>query len=169
MRAVSVMWKPADQARARPQLLCSKNISACCAILFQRLSDDADVGDARLLYRIHDGGEGTEGHVRIGAEKDELVAGIADLLPELGGNLVDVDGIVAEENALVLIDRDNHPFLSNFLDGAGFWHIDFNARLQDWRSDHEDDEQNEDDIDKGSDVDIGECGLGTALGRSESH
>src|ERR1700680_1669149 len=100
MNAVSVMWKPADQARARAQLSCSKNISAFCAILFQRLSHNAHVGDARLLYRIHDGGKCAEGHVLIGADKDELLAGIANLLPQLGRNLIDVDGVVAGEDGV---------------------------------------------------------------------
>ena len=80
MRAVTTAWKPADQASARPQLSCSKNISAFCAILFQRLSNDAYVGDARLLYRVHYSGEGTEGDVLIGTDKNKLVAGIANLL-----------------------------------------------------------------------------------------
>ena len=98
--------------------------------MFQRLSDDADVGDARLFYRIHDGGEGAEGHVLIGADKDELVAGIANLLAELGGDLVDVDGVVAEEDALILIDGDDDAFFRDFLDGAGLGDADFDPRLQ---------------------------------------
>ncbi len=34
---------------------------------FYRPGDDADVGDAGLFDRVHDGGEGTEGHLLIGA------------------------------------------------------------------------------------------------------
>src|SRR5580698_400417 len=121
------MWKPADQARARPQLLCSKNISAFCAILFQRLSDDADVGDARLLDRVHNRGKGAEGDVLIGTDEDELVAGITNLLVEAGRDLVDVNGVVAEEDALILIDGDDDPLLGDLFDGAGFGDADFNA------------------------------------------
>src|ERR1017187_4826914 len=87
MIAVRTTWKPADQARARPQLSCSKNISAFCAILFQRLSDDAHIGDARLFDCVHDGGEGSEGNVFIGADKNKLVARIANFLLEPGGDL----------------------------------------------------------------------------------
>src|SRR5580658_428674 len=107
MTAVSAMWKPADQARARPQFSCSKKISAFCAILFPRLSHDAHVGDARLFDGVHDRSESAEGHVLISADKDELVTGVANLLPQYVGNLVDIDGVVAEENALVLIDGDD--------------------------------------------------------------
>src|ERR1700693_1910845 len=124
MSAVSVMWKPADHARERPQLSCSKNISAFCAILLQRLSDDADVGEARLLHRIHDRRESAEGDVLIGADKDELVAGIANLLPESGRNLVDVDGVVAKKDALILVDGDHDAFFRDFLDRARLGHAD---------------------------------------------
>src|SRR5580698_843130 len=101
MTAVMARWKPADQARARPQLSCSKKISAFRAIFFQGLSDDADVGDARLFDGVHDGREGAEGNVLIGADKNKLVTRIANFLLEAGGDLIDVDGIVAEEDALI--------------------------------------------------------------------
>src|SRR5271155_1906632 len=169
MTAVTARWKPADQARARPQLPCSKNISAFCAILFQRLSDDAHVGDARLFYRVHDGGKGSEGDVLVGADKNELVAGIANLLAEFGGDLVDVDGVIAEENALVFINGNDGAFFRNFFDGAGFGNVDFDAGLQNGSSHHKNDEQHEHDIDERSDVDIGKSGLRAAVGRRESH
>src|SRR5271170_3172031 len=107
MAPVTATWKPADQLRARGQLSCSKNISAFRAIFFQRLSNDAHIGDARLLHRVHDGGEGTEGNVLIGADKNELVAGIANLLAQPGRDLIDVDGVVAHEYALILVDGDD--------------------------------------------------------------
>src|ERR1700687_196953 len=119
MAAVMATWKPSDHARAGPQGSCSKKISAFCAILFQRLSNDAHVGDARLLDRVHDGGEGTEGNVLIGADKNELLAGIANFLAERGGNLVNVNRIVAEEDTLILVNGDDGAFLRNFFDGAG--------------------------------------------------
>src|SRR5580698_10269409 len=169
MIAVTATWKPADQVRARGQLSCSKKISAFCAILFQRLSHDAHVGDARLFYRVHDGCESAEGHVFVGADEDELIAGIADLLAALGGDLVDVDGVVAEKNPLIFVNRDDGTFFGDFLDGASLGHADLNARLQNRRSHHEDDEQYEDDIDQRSDVDIGESSLSTAVGRGKSH
>src|SRR5580704_6750455 len=127
MIAVTATWKPADQVRARGQLSCSKKISAFCAILFQRLSHDAHVGDARLLYRIHDGGESAEGYVLIGADEDELIARIADLLAEFGCDFVDVDGIVTEENALIFVDGNDGAFLADFLDRTRLGHVDFDA------------------------------------------
>src|SRR5208337_600594 len=95
MRAVTATWKPADQARARGQLSCSKKISAFCAILFDRLSDDAHVGDAGLFYRVHDRGECAEGNIFIGADENELVVRVANFLAEPGGDLIDVDSVVA--------------------------------------------------------------------------
>src|ERR1700691_6706816 len=103
MAPVPATWKPADQPRARGQLSCSKNISAFRAIFFQRLSNDAHIGDARLLYRVHDGGEGAERNVLIGADKDELVAGIENLLAEVCGGLIDVRGVISHEDELIFI------------------------------------------------------------------
>src|SRR5208337_3356773 len=142
MRAVTATWKPADQARARGQLSCSKKISAFCAILFDRLSDDAHVGDAGLFYRVHDRGECAEGNIFIGADENELVVRVANFLAEPGGDLID---------------------------GASFGYADFDTRLQNGSGHHKNDEENEDDVDQRSDVDISEGGLGAAVGGSESH
>jgi hypothetical protein len=71
-----------------------------------------------LLYRVHDGGEGAEGNVLIGTDENELVVGIADLLAKSGGNLIDVDGVVAEKDALVFIDSDDGAFFGDLFDGA---------------------------------------------------
>src|ERR1700683_1722605 len=169
MTAVTATWNPADQPRARPQLSCSKKISAFCAILFQRLSDDADVGDARLLYRIHDRGECSEGHILIGADEDGLIPRVANLLPQLRCDFVNVDGVIAEEDALILIDSDHDPLFGDFFDRTRFGHADFNPGLKHWRGDHENNQQNEDHIDQRSNVDIGESSLRAAVGRSESH
>src|SRR4051812_18902517 len=40
--------------------------------LIERLGNDADVGDAGLLYRVHYGGEGSEGNALIGAKINDL-------------------------------------------------------------------------------------------------
>src|SRR6202041_1310527 len=169
MTAVTARWKPADQARARPQLSCSKNISAFCAIFFQRLSDDAHVSDAGLFDRVHDGGESAKGNIFIGTNKNKLVARIANLLFQARGDLIDIDGVVAEEDALILINGNDGAFLGNLFYGAGFGDADLNARLQNGSGYHKNDQQHEDDIDQRSDVDIGECGLSAAIRRSESH
>ena len=76
-------WKAADQPSARPQRSCSIKMSALAAILFQRLGNNAHIGDARLLDRVHHGGEGAKRHIFIGAHKDRLVLRIANLLLQL--------------------------------------------------------------------------------------
>ena len=83
--------QPSDQARLRPQRSCSKKISALAAMGIKRLRHDADVGDAGLLDRVHDGGKGAEGNIFIGANKNGLMLRIANFLLQLGADLVDVD------------------------------------------------------------------------------
>ena len=45
------------------------------SLLLERPGDDADVGDAGLLDRVHDGGEGAEGHTLVGAQVDDALGG----------------------------------------------------------------------------------------------
>jgi hypothetical protein len=44
-----------------------RDVAMSPSSLLDRLGDDADVGDAGLLDRIHDGGEGAEGHALVGS------------------------------------------------------------------------------------------------------
>jgi hypothetical protein len=67
---------------------------------------------------------------------------------------VDVNGIVAEVDALILVEGDNQTLLSDFLDGVSFGDVDFDAGLEDGSGDHENDEKNENDIDKRHHVDV---------------
>ena len=69
----------------------------------QRLSDDAHIGDAGRFDRIHDSGEGAEGHIFISADKDGLMLRVADFLFNPGGNFVDVDGVVAQKTRCCLL------------------------------------------------------------------
>ena len=73
---------------------------------------------------------------------------------ELLGQFVDVDGLVAEKHLLIAIDGDDQALLGDLPDGAGFGYGDVDAGLQDGRGDHEDDQQDEDHVDQGSDVDV---------------
>src|SRR6266545_3050327 len=68
---------------------------------FERLGDNAYVGDAGPLYRVHYRGEGPEGNIFIGADEDALAPGIADFGVQPLGNFVDVHRIVSEIDSLV--------------------------------------------------------------------
>src|SRR2546422_2379435 len=169
MPPVTTTCNAADQARLWPQRSCSKKISALAAMAFERLRDDAHVADTGLLHRIHHGGEGAERHVFIGADEDGLVLRVTDFLTQPGSDFIDVDSIVAQKDALLLVDADYQALLGDLFYGARFWDIDFNARLQHWRRDHEDDQEHEDDVHQGRDVDIGERGLSAPVDSRESH
>src|SRR5919109_2092370 len=108
----------ADQMNGRRKLSRSKKMSAFAAMLLQRLRHDADVGYACLLDGIHDGGKSAEGNIFIGAQKNRLPLGITQLLAYLRANLVDIDGIVSEENMLLTVNADDQPLFRNFLHRA---------------------------------------------------
>src|SRR5437764_12058579 len=90
-------------------------MSALAAILLQGLSDDADVIEARLLHRVHDGGEGTERNVFIGTNEDRLTARIANLLPQPGSDFVDVNRIIAKKHAPGLVNGKQQTFFGALL------------------------------------------------------
>ena len=70
----------------------------------ERLGDDAHIGYAGTFHGIHHGGESAERNILVGAHENGLVLRVAHFLPQLGTDLVDVDGIVAQKNALLFID-----------------------------------------------------------------
>jgi hypothetical protein len=123
------------------------------------LGDDADVGDAGLAEGVDDGAESAEGNGFIGAEVDGVV-GVLGLLSDFVGELVNINRIVAEIDALVFVDGDDELLFGDFLDGVGFGNVDFNAGLEDGSGDHKDDKEDEDHVDERNHVDIGEAGLG---------
>ena len=123
------------------------------------LGDDADVGDAGLAKGIDDGAEGAEGNGFVGAEEDDIAVGIFGLFFNFGSEVVNVDGIVAEIDALIFVDGDDEFLLGDFLDGVRFGDVNLDAGLQDGCGDHEDDEEDEDHVDERDHVDIGERGL----------
>ncbi len=85
------------------------------------------------------------------------------------GQVGDVDGLVAEEDALFAVDGDDEALLGDFADGFGLGDGDFDAGLQHRRGDHEDDQQHEHDVDQRGDVDLREGGLGVAVAGCEGH
>src|SRR5215475_720339 len=158
----------ADRARLGPQRSCSKKISPL-AMGLERLRHDADVGDTRLLDRIHHGSECPEGDVFVGAEINRLMQRVANFLLQHRSNGIDVDGVVAQEDPLLLVDADDDALFGDLLDGSRLRHVDFNARLQHRRSDHENDQQNQDDVDERGYVDVGESDLRPAIRCGEGH
>jgi len=74
------------------------------------LGDDADVVDAGLAEGINDGGEAAEGDGLVATEKDALLR-VFQLRFDSGAELVNVDGLIAEVDALGLVDGDDEAFL----------------------------------------------------------
>jgi hypothetical protein len=122
------------------------------------LGDYADVGDARHAERVDDGAEGAEGYGFVGAEEDDIFLRLG-LFFDFVGELVNVDGVVAEIDELVFVHGDDEALLSDFFYGVSFGDVDFDAGLENWGGDHEDDKEDEDDIDERNHVDFGEGGL----------
>jgi len=128
--------------------------------VFDGTSDDADVSDARLLDGVHDRSEGSEGYTFVSAKIDDTFCRIAFACSaETRRELIDVDGLVLQEDVLIVIDGDDHPLISDLVDGTGLRNRNVDTGLQDWCGQHEDEEKHQDDVDEGSDVDLGECSL----------
>src|SRR5208282_6257929 len=100
------------------------------AMSIHRLRNDAYVADARLLVRVHYGGEGAKRNIFVGAQEDRLVLRITNLALQGRSDLVNVDGIVAQENSLRFVDADDEALFGNSFDGAGVGHVNFDAGLQ---------------------------------------
>src|SRR5581483_9344881 len=139
------------------------------AMRVDRLRDDADVGDARGLHGVHDRGPDAKGDFFVAAHINVLVLRVANLLPQLVGDLVDVDGVVAEINALLFVDGDHKPLLGDFFHRPGMRNVNLDAGLQHRSGDHENNQQDEDDVDERGDVDVGERRLRAAIGSGEGH
>ncbi len=78
---------------------------------------------------------------------------------EQRGKLVDVDGLVLQEDVLLVVDGDDHALFGELIDGARLGNGDFDAGLKHRRGEHEDEQKHEHDVDQRSDVDLGERGL----------
>jgi hypothetical protein len=131
------------------------------SLLLDGLGDDADVGDAGLLDCVHDGGEGAEGDGLIGADVDDFLF-VLRVPCKDGGEVVDVDGLVLQEDVLILVNGDDEMLFGELIDLSGLRDCYLDAGLEDGGGDHEDEEEDEDDVDQRRDVDVGEGGLGFA-------
>src|SRR6266496_3135662 len=168
MLAATRICSPADQLRLRPQRSCSKKISVP-AIAIQRLGDDAYIGDTGLLDRVHHRGERAKRHIFISPYEDELALRVPYFLMQLGGDIVDIDRVASQKYPLLLVNADHHALLGDLFYGSRSRDVDFNARLQDRRGHHENDQQYQHYVDQGGDVDIRKGSLGAAVGCGESH
>jgi hypothetical protein len=135
----------------------------------ERLGDDAHVADARLLYCVHHCSERPEWYVLVGADEDGLMLRVPYLLTQLCSNLINVNGIVAQINTLLLVDADNQALFRDLFYAASLWDVDLDAGLQHRRCHHEDDEQNENHVDQRGDVDVGKRRLRASIGCGERH
>jgi hypothetical protein len=82
---------------------------------------------------------------------------------EAARKVVDVDGLVLQEDVLLLVDGDDHALFGELIDGAGLGDRDFDAGLKHRCGEHEDEQKHKDDVDQRSDVDLGERGLGASF------
>src|SRR5260370_22882924 len=103
------------------------------------LGDDADVVDAGLAKGVDNCGEAAEGDGFVATEEDALLR-VFQLRFDSGAELVNVDGLIAEIDALGFVDCDDQALLVYFLDRARLRDIDFDAGLENWGGDHNNDE-----------------------------
>src|SRR5712691_2221278 len=80
-----------------------------------RLRDDADVVYAGQAKRVHDSGKAAEGNSLIAAEEHAFLL-VLQLIADSGAELMNIDGLIAEINALSLINGDDEALLVDFLD-----------------------------------------------------
>src|SRR5207302_1320117 len=119
------------------------------AIAAQRLRNNAYLRDACLLAGIHHHGEGPERNVLIGTQVNDLILRVTHAAAQSVGNLIHVYRIVAEKNALLLVDGNDQALLRDLLHGLRLRDTHVDAGLQDGRGDHKDDEQHQDYVDEG--------------------
>src|SRR4051812_16889643 len=97
------------------------------------------------------------------------MSGILNLGTKRVRNRIHVNGIAAEKNFLFTVDSDHQPRLGNLINGLRVRHSHVNARLNNRRGQHKDNEQHQHHIDKRSDVDVGKRGLCATLGIGKCH
>src|SRR5580765_7364335 len=81
--------------------------------------DDADVGDAGLLDRVHHRSERAEGDALISAQVNDTLRRISlSRRAESCWQVVDVHRLVLQEDVLIAVDGDDHALLSYLVDAA---------------------------------------------------
>ena len=107
--------------------------------------------------------------VLISAHKNGLVLRVADFLLEPGADFIDVDGVVPQKHALLLVNADYKALFRDLFHGTRFGHAHLNTGLQHRRSDHEDDQQHQHDVNQRRDIDIGEGSLSSSVRSRKGH
>ena len=74
-----------------------------------------------------------------------------------------------QEDALLLVDADDHTLFGDFLHRARFGNGNLNSRLEHWSRHHKYDEQHKNDVHQRRDVDVGKSDLGAAVASGEGH
>src|SRR4029453_17216352 len=91
------------------------------------------------------------------------------LLPQGWPNLVDVNRIVAEKDALLLVNGNDEPFLRNFLNAARARDIELDAGLQNRCRHHKDNQQHQYDVNERRDINVRDRCLSAPIGGREFH
>jgi hypothetical protein len=122
------------------------------------LGNDAYIIDAGLPKRVHYSGKAAEWN-RFIAPKEDTFLPVFQLRLDPWAELMNVDGFIAEVNALGFIHGDDQALLIDFLYSARLWDVDFDAGLEDRRGNHENNEQYENYVHERDHVDLGERSL----------
>jgi len=147
-----------DSPKRSNELATAELILAGAGPFRKGLRDDTNIIDARETQSVHDFGENTKGDGFVGAKKDGIL-GPFELNFYLSAEPVDIDRRVSNVNELILVDGHDETDFVDFLDGGCFGYVDFDARLEDRGSDHENDKQDENNVDERDHVDLGERAL----------
>src|SRR6266851_8666539 len=102
----------------------------CPCAFCEGLRDNADVVDTGLAQGIDDGGKCAEGHGLITPQEDASLSTL-QLRMNFRAKLVNIDRVIAQVDALRLVQCDDQAILSEIFHCTGFGDVDFNARLED--------------------------------------
>ena len=94
---------------------------------------------------------------------------VANFLLKPGADFIDIDGVVAQKDPLLLVDADHQPLFGDLFYRPRFGHTYFDAGLQHRRGDHKDDQQDQYHVHQRGNVDVGEGCLGSSVRSRKGH
>src|ERR1700691_1948079 len=171
-KIASAAWNTSDPAKNLPSggvQLSKAGFSAMEAIslnlrtLAERLGYHTYILDTRLTQRVHYRSPTAEGNRFIAAHVNSLMLQVVRLRNYLLAEIVDVNRFVIQIDALRAVDSDDHAHFRQFFHRFRFWDVHVDARLQNRRGDHEDNQQHQYDADKRHHIDFLKCSPGLAL------